>query len=951
MIQPQTHLNVADNSGARELMCIRIIGASNRRYAHIGDVIVAVIKDAVPNMPLQRSEVVRAVIVRTRKELKRDNGMIIRYDDNAAVVIDQEGNPKGTRVFGAIARELRQFNFTKIVSLAPEERSDVVLYGYCQAIESKLNSTSIVLVVEGEWSYKSLKCFMLNVYAPQDDRMKQELWRLILQFMTSNPGNYFIFGDFNVVRYASERIGSSFNNRSANDFNQFLNEGSLYDLPLGGHAFTRISSDGEKLSRLDRFLISDNLAAALPNMHATAMNRMISDHRAIILQHSDMDFGPIPFKLFNSWLQAPDFDDVIRNAWENFQCKDGSNTQIMFKDKMKHLKNIIKVWAKNFNASKGIEKELLMQSIADAESILEAGGGDQVLRKNRQDSLSKLRHLENEERLDAMQKAKVKWGVEADENSKFFHGIVNRKRRQLAINGIMKEGCWITNPKDIKGVFLEFFQEKFSRFEGIKVARRSESYKSLSIHQSSFLEEPVSEIEIKKAIWDCGSDKSPGPDGFTFAFYKRYWSTLKNDIMAYVRGFFDSGNIPSGCNSSFITLIPKVANPLMVSDFRPISLIGAQYKVIAKILANRLSRVIATVISNEQTAFVSQRQILDGPLMVNEIIDWYKRKKERLMILKIDFEKAFDSVSWDFLDQVLHFTGFGHTWRSWIRGCLSSAKASVLVNGSPTIEFNLQRGLRQGDPLSPFLFILVMEGLHVAIEDAINARIYTGAKLHSLHVSHLLFADDVLLLGEWSSMNISNVVNILNCFYKVSGLKLNLHKSNLYDVGVDLTEVSNLALVTGFQAKCLPFSYLGLPVGSNINSWVPIVDKFIKRLSRWKSSLLSIGGTRFWRDAWICDIPLANKYPLLFRLDLNQDCFVSEKWNGEWIWSWLRPINGGTTGSHFEELQNLVSNVQLKEDIDEWQWNLNSEKTFTVKHTRLHIDHLTLPSKAPYPLV
>ncbi|DAD49579.1 TPA_asm: hypothetical protein HUJ06_032045 [Nelumbo nucifera] len=106
-------------------MCIRIIGASNRRYAHIGDVIVAVIKEAVPNMPLEKSEVIRAVIVRTCKELKRDNGMIIRYDDNAAVVIDQEGNPKGTRVFGAIARELRQLNFIKIVSLAPEtERLD-----------------------------------------------------------------------------------------------------------------------------------------------------------------------------------------------------------------------------------------------------------------------------------------------------------------------------------------------------------------------------------------------------------------------------------------------------------------------------------------------------------------------------------------------------------------------------------------------------------------------------------------------------------------------------------------------------------------------------------------------------------------------------------------------------------------------------------------------------------
>ena len=119
MIQPQTYLNVADNSGARELMCIRIIGASNRRYAYIGDIVVAVIKKAVPNSSLERSQVIRAVIVRTCKELKRRNGIIIKYDDNAAVLIDKEGNPKGTRIFGAIARELRQ-KFAKIVSLAPE---------------------------------------------------------------------------------------------------------------------------------------------------------------------------------------------------------------------------------------------------------------------------------------------------------------------------------------------------------------------------------------------------------------------------------------------------------------------------------------------------------------------------------------------------------------------------------------------------------------------------------------------------------------------------------------------------------------------------------------------------------------------------------------------------------------------------------------------------------------
>ena len=120
MIQSQSYLNVADNSGARKLMCIRVLGSSNRKYAHVGDMVIAVVKEAVANMPLKKSEVVRAVIVRTRNNLKRKNGMILSFDDNAAVVINQEGNPRATRVFGPVARELRELHFTKIVSLAPE---------------------------------------------------------------------------------------------------------------------------------------------------------------------------------------------------------------------------------------------------------------------------------------------------------------------------------------------------------------------------------------------------------------------------------------------------------------------------------------------------------------------------------------------------------------------------------------------------------------------------------------------------------------------------------------------------------------------------------------------------------------------------------------------------------------------------------------------------------------
>ncbi|MBW4469520.1 50S ribosomal protein L14 [Stenomitos frigidus] len=120
MIQQESYLNVADNSGARKLMCIRVIGGGNRRYGGVGDIIIAVVKDAIPNMAVKKSDVVRAVIVRTRKGLRRDSGMSIRFDDNAAVLINNDGNPRGTRVFGPVARELRDKNFTKIVSLAPE---------------------------------------------------------------------------------------------------------------------------------------------------------------------------------------------------------------------------------------------------------------------------------------------------------------------------------------------------------------------------------------------------------------------------------------------------------------------------------------------------------------------------------------------------------------------------------------------------------------------------------------------------------------------------------------------------------------------------------------------------------------------------------------------------------------------------------------------------------------
>lgn len=176
-----------------------------------------------------------------------------------------------------------------------------------------------------------------------------------------------------------------------------------------------------------------------------------------------------------------------------------------------------------------------------------------------------------------------------------------------------------------------------------------------------------------------------------------------------------------GCNTSFISLIPKRADPTTPKEYQPISLICCQYKVIAKLLANRLLTVLPYIISNTQSAYIKERQITDGPMIINELISWSKKLKSKMMIFKVDFKKAFDSINWNFLDNVMTQLGCGITWRNWIKGCFKSATASVLINGSPSKEFSLERGLRQGDPVSPFLFLTRVVGFRASLR-AYNAQ-------------------------------------------------------------------------------------------------------------------------------------------------------------------------------------------------------------------------------------
>ncbi|GJZ64511.1 RNA-directed DNA polymerase, eukaryota, reverse transcriptase zinc-binding domain protein [Tanacetum coccineum] len=216
------------------------------------------------------------------------------------------------------------------------------------------------------------------------------------------------------------------------------------------------------------------------------------------------------------------------------------------------------------------------------------------------------------------------------------------------------------------------------------------------------------------------------------------------------------------------------------------------------------------------------------------------------MIFKVDFEKAYDSVRWDYLDDVLKSFGFGEKWRGWIQSCLISSKGSVIVNGSPTREFQFHRGLKQGDPLSPFLFILIMESLHISVQRVADAGLFKGISIgSSTNLSHLFYADDAVFLGQWTDSNIDTIVRVLDCFFRASGLRINMSKSKIMGISVSNDIVEQAASKIGCATLKIPFSYLGSKVGglmSRIKSWEDIMNTFVARLSKWKMKTLSIGG-------------------------------------------------------------------------------------------------------------
>ncbi|CAN6553756.1 unnamed protein product [Malus baccata var. baccata] len=348
---------------------------------------------------------------------------------------------------------------------------------------------------------------------------------------------------------------------------------------------------------------------------------------------------------------------------------------------------------------------------------------------------------------------------------------------------------------------------------------------------------------------------------------------------------------PTTLNSTHIVLIPKVPNPESVSQFRPISLCNYSYKVLSKVLANRLKVVMPNIISPSQNAFVEGRQIHDNIGIAHEMFHFLKGRKAKSKYelgIKLDMQKAYDRVEWDFLAAVMEKMGFCTRWRQLIMGCVSSVQSAILLNGQPGKCFAPSRGIRQGDPLSPFLFLLVGEVFSCLIQNAVQKKLLDGVQLgvSGPVISYIFFADDTLLFLKADDKNCRNLVDLINKYCEASGQLVNFQKSSVYfGANIPKRVSADLAHILNIKAVEDPGAYLGVPAiwgRSKVKGLVFIREKILGKVQGWKHKLLSSAGREVLIKAVVQALPAYPMYIFKFPASVchDFDSLVADFWWG-----------------------------------------------------------------------
>lgn len=372
----------------------------------------------------------------------------------------------------------------------------------------------------------------------------------------------------------------------------------------------------------------------------------------------------------------------------------------------------------------------------------------------------------------------------------------------------------------------------FSEYSGISFDLSN----LLPSHDLNHLVDEFSNSEIMTVIKGIPVDHAPGPDGFNGKFIQKSWSIIKDDFLRLFRDFFGHITDLTSINNSYIALVPKKDHPESVDDYRPISLLNYSVKCITKLLATRLQSCITDLIHPNQYGFIKSRTIQDCLAWTFQFLHLCHHSKKEIVILKLDFEKAFDKIEHQTILEVLKHKGFPDRWNKWMEGILGSGNSSVLLNGIPGKPFKCKRGVRQGDPLSPLLFVLAAD----LLQSIINKAWQEGVLNHPLSNEFedfypiVQYADDTLLILPADARQLFILKGLLRSFSDSTGLNVNFNKSCLLPINISEEKLNHLSRSFGCKTGTMPFTYLGLPVGTtrpSVQDFTPLVTKLERRLS------------------------------------------------------------------------------------------------------------------------
>jgi exonuclease III len=730
-----------------------------------------------------------------------------------------------------------------------------------------------------------LSISLFNLYVPVSYAEKRECWNSLSNYLDKNsPSNIIIAGDLNIVTKAKEKRGGSNNTDpmlvKVEEIMQFWD---LLDFnPIQGiytWSNNRVGADHIS-ARLDRFLVQSSIMMNKKIITTKILPKLTSDHKPIqLLLEEEEELGPIPFRFSPLWIDRGEFLETVKSAWA--KSFSGSPSYV-WEQKLKATKQALKDWIKKPAPSPTEQRREAVQSLQTLQTDMEHKDiTTELLEKEVKEQRSTFQSFRREEEYWRL-KSRSLWLKAGDRNTSYFH---RQYRARLSRNHIAEiktgDGQVCKGFNQVKAAaeshFKNLYREDILSSEEETADLLSNIPHLISPEDNDSLCQPPTEEEITNVIWSMEADKAPGPDGFSIHFYKSCWHIIKDDLLKMIRGCMKKAKVGGGTNSTYLALIPKDTNPESFARFRPISLCNASYKIMAKLLANRIKPLLKRMITSFQGGFVEGRHIQDNVIQVQEIVHSSIHRNEKGMLIKLDMANAFDRVNRSFLYRVLLSFGFSSQFVQMIKACIDKPWVAPLVNGRPTSFFQTQRGIRQGCPLSPFLYIIMADTLSRKFIAERTAGNIPGLKssIGAEPLNHALFADDSLLLGG-ASIRIARAIDlVLKTYCRSSGAVINDSKSEIYSWNLSHQELVGISAILGFKGheNWERIQYLGLPIisgGNKRSVWTDLISKIKNKIAAWGGFWLTRGGKVTLIKSVLSAIPLYQAAFLLAPRTVNE---------------------------------------------------------------------------------